>query len=114
VRVHRRIEHNRRRIREDRQKCLDEEKRSLQIDRDGTIECGLVPLLDRSQIGNTCVDEQNIKAAECLTEGFGGGLLSRHITRIRRNHQYVIPELFARRLESLRTLAGYGDTSAFV
>jgi len=65
VRVDGGVEHNGRRIREDRQECLNEEIRSFHIDRKGTVERGLVPLLDIQSF----VQASNIIVTDRMTRG---------------------------------------------
>src|SRR5437764_13007972 len=99
---------------EERETRLNQKIRSLHVTREGSVESGLIPLIDRFEVGDTGVDEENIEPFEGLPQRLGNFALGACVTRIGRDDEHVAAKFFARRVESRRIAAGYGDAGAFV
>src|SRR4051812_7231266 len=95
MRIDGRVEHNGRRIRQDRQERLDQEKGPLEIRREAAVKSGLVPLIDRFQFGDSRVEEQDIESSEGFAQSLNGSFLRGHITRVGYYDDDITAEFFA-------------------
>ena len=104
---------DRRGIGENRQQGLNQEERAFDVDVEGAIEGGGIPLVDGAKFGDPCVYEGGIEAAEFFFESGGDGGLDRGVAGVRFDDEDVATEFLASGVERGGIFAGDGDTRPF-